>query len=146
MSIFPRPLKQVLGKLIPFSQEDKVPTFNLGSGTADSTTYLRGDGVWSTISGGSGATVISGTAVINFETENDHAQLIVLNPTISSTADISVTFIPQETSETSLDDFSLNGVTFSIENIVNTTSFVIRGTALNSASGNYTVKYFIWQQ
>jgi hypothetical protein len=146
MSIIPRPLKQVLGRIIPFSQEDKIPTFNLGSGTADNTTYLRGDGTWATVSGGGSAVLINGTATIDFGTENDHAQITVLEPLISTSLSLIFTYVPQETTATSLDDFSLNGVSFSIENIINATSFVIRGTALNSASGIYTIKYFICQQ
>jgi hypothetical protein len=50
MSIIPRPLKQVLGKIIPFSKDDKIPTFNLGSGTADESKVLTGDGNWTDIS------------------------------------------------------------------------------------------------
>ena len=46
MSVFPRPLKKIRDKIIPFSKEDKIPTFNLGEGTADSTKVLTGDGNW----------------------------------------------------------------------------------------------------
>jgi len=60
MSIFPRPLKKVLGKIIPFSLVDLIPTFNLGTGTASTATFLRGDQTWSTVptvSGGGGNNV-----------------------------------------------------------------------------------------
>ena len=95
------------------------------------------------VESGGGGNSISGTAVLNFEIENDIAILTVENTSLTNANIKSVSFLPQETTETSLDDFSLNGVSFSVENIVNNVSFDIRGTSINNASGNYTVKYLI---
>lgn len=87
--------------------------------------------------------LISGTAILNFGNENDIAVLTIANTSLTNANIKSISFLPQETAETSLDDFSLNGVSFSVESIVNNVSFDIRGLATNSASGNYTVKYLI---
>ena len=86
---------------------------------------------------------ISGVAILNFGNEEDAAIVTVLNVDITPSNLRLVTFVPQETVETSLDDFKLNGVSFNVENIISNTSFDVRGTALNGASGNYTVNYYI---
>jgi hypothetical protein len=86
---------------------------------------------------------VSGTAIVDFGNENDSAVLTVSSALITNSNIKGYSFIPQETTETSLDDFSLNGANFVVENIIDNVSFDIRGTATNEASGNYTVKYLI---
>ena len=97
----------------------------------------------------SGATSVNGTTILNFGDESDRVvkTITVLdNPLVASITNDNlkmVSFMNTETTETSLNDFTINGVTFNLENIVNNTSFDIVGSAVNNASGNYTVKYFI---
>lgn len=88
-------------------------------------------------------TYISGTATLDFRDE-DNIVITTINNVLITVAGLkNITFVPTETIETSLDDFSLNGVTFNIENIVDNISFDIRGTASSNASGIYTVNYII---
>lgn len=97
----------------------------------------------------SGATSLNGTTVLNFGDESDRVvnTITVLdNPLVASLTNANiktVSFINIETIETSFNDFTINGVTFNIENIQDNTSFDIVGSAINNASGNYTVKYLI---
>ena len=52
-------LRGAAGWLASLDSSSKVPTAQLGTGTASSSTYLRGDRTWATVSGGP----LSGTAV-----------------------------------------------------------------------------------
>lgn len=93
--------------------------------------------------GGSGLTYVSGTSILNFSDESDMIVNTISNAFLTNANIKSVVFFNQETIETSLDDFTLNGVSFNLENIIDNISFDIRGNATNNASGNYTVKYSI---
>lgn len=91
--------------------------------------------------GGGGVSSVSGTSVFNFNSESNTIINTISTALITSANAKGVLIKPTETTETSLDDFTLNGVTFSIENIIDNTSFDIRASAINNASGNYTVTY-----
>ena len=93
------------------------------------TTKLADRQLFTTPSGG-GINVISSTDTFNFGVENDEIIKTITNVSLTNTNLKGFTYIPTETTETSLNDFKLNGVIFNIENIINNTSFDIRGTAL----------------
>ncbi len=48
--IYARPLKYVLGKIIPFNKGEVINASNLGAGIPDTTKFLRGDNTWANIS------------------------------------------------------------------------------------------------
>lgn len=64
--IFARPLKYVLGKIVPFGRTETIHPDNLGGGVADGTTFLRGDGQWSTTD-----SVIDNTVYMLYGGENN---------------------------------------------------------------------------
>lgn len=100
-------------------------------------------GIGSNAGQGSNPIKITGTCEFNFINEDDSVVITILNPDISSIGFITFSYLPIATTETSLDDFKLNGVTVQMENIVNNVSFDLRAIAQNNASGKYVVNYYI---
>lgn len=92
---------------------------------------------------GSGVSVISAVLDVDFTNEQDEVITVVSNANLTNSNFKGFSYFPIETTTTSLDDFKLNGVIFTLENIVNNTSFTIRATALNNASGIYRIDYTI---
>jgi hypothetical protein len=95
--------------------------------------------------GGGGTTVntITGTTSFSFSSEEDSVVNTIASAVLTSTNIKAVMIYPVSNSGTSLDDFKLAGITFSIENIINTTSFDIRASAINNATGTFDINYKI---
>jgi len=107
-------------------------------------TYRKSDNSFLTFSQGGGSSIISSSASFNFGSKsNDIVIVTVPNLLLTNVSIKSFSYIPIETATTSIDDFSLNGLNFNIENIINNVSFDIRATALNEAIGIYQIKYII---
>jgi hypothetical protein len=87
--------------------------------------------------------VISAVLDVDFTNEQDEVITVVPNANLTNTNFKGFSYFPIETTATSLDDFKLNGVIFTLESIINNTSFTIRATALNNASGVYRIDYTI---
>jgi hypothetical protein len=102
--------------------------------TLDATNILSGgtnlNDIFQPIGGGPSGSVLKGFANIDFGDESDYAVLTVTSSTITQANINAVSFVFSGTSETSLDDFTLNGVSFNIENIIDGVSFDIRGSAI----------------
>lgn len=94
----------------------KVPTANLGSGTPDTTTFLRGDQSWA-VPAGSGAGIVALSYSKNIDT--DSAAVTVSNTT----------------AETSIYSYSLPANTLGTEGILR---IVVSGTYLNNSGANRT--------
>jgi hypothetical protein len=99
-----------------------------------------------TLAGAGSPSVITATDTFDFGQEDNSVIKTIANASLTSANFNSFSFLAQETTDTTLDEFNINGVHFTIENIVDSTSFDIRATAVNNASGIYTIKYFITHQ
>ena len=127
----------------PLSYNSTTNTFSIQVATTSQSGFLSSAN-WTTFNNKQDAlTNLSGSSVFDFGNENDSVVNTILSASITNNTLKSATFVNVGTTETSLDDFVLNGVSFNIENIVDNVSFDIRATAINNASGNYTINYKI---
>ena len=92
---------------------------------------------------GGGFSTITATLDFIFGSEEDTVVNTVSSALLTSSNFKGFSYIPIALGDVSLDDFKLNGVDFNIENIINSTSFDIRATAINNATGTYRITYFI---
>lgn len=117
----------------------------LPSQTGNAGKYLKTDGTtatWETVAAG-GISVISSTSTFTFLPEDNYVINTVLNSDLTNANFKSFSALHISTTATSLDDFTLNGITFNIETINDNLSFDIRASSINNATGIYTITYKI---
>ena len=101
------------------------------------------DSVYVSGGGGGGFSTLSANTTSVFLSEENSIVTTISSALITLANFKTFTVIPTETTETSLDDFTLNGVSFNIENIIDAVSFDIRSSSVNNATGTYSYKYII---
>lgn len=113
------------------------------TGTPSGTTYLRGDGTWSTVSGGGGS-VTKGIAEVDFgdyTTYNDIATVFVADTNITLTSYPSVSLYAVATTDHDPDDYMAEGLIPYVTNIQAGVGFDISVRAPSLTWGKYKVTY-----
>jgi len=89
---------------------------------------------------------ITGVVDLDFgpaTTESGNAKVTVVNTLITNANFRSFSFLRQENADHRFDDFTIEDISFAIQNIQDNVSFEIAGTAPQNAWGKYQIKYSI---